>query len=76
MTHARKARSLPVVLCALSLPLSTQAAKTAEAAPALLEELVTEFSGHFGYDASVILSRPFTKLIPLSLRPYGRLYAY
>ena len=43
---------------------------------ALLEELVTEFSGHFGYDAPAILSQPFTKLIPLSLRPYGRLYAY
>ena len=43
---------------------------------ALLEELVTEFAGHFGYDARVILGQPFTKLIPLSLRPYGRLYAY
>ena len=43
---------------------------------ALLGELVTEFSGHFGYDAHAILERPFTKLIPLSLRPYGRLYAY
>jgi glutamate synthase domain-containing protein 3 len=43
---------------------------------ALLERLVTEFAGHFGYDAQAILDRPFTKLIPLSLRPYGRLYAY
>jgi glutamate synthase domain-containing protein 3 len=43
---------------------------------ALLDELVGEFAGHFGYDARVILSQPFTKLIPLSLRPYGRLYAY
>jgi glutamate synthase domain-containing protein 3 len=42
----------------------------------LLEELVIEFAGHFGRDARAILSRPFTKLIPLSLRPYGRLYAY
>jgi hypothetical protein len=23
-----------------------------------------------------ILDRPFTKLVPLSLRPYGQLYAY
>jgi glutamate synthase domain-containing protein 3 len=43
---------------------------------ALLEDLVTQFAGHFGYDAPAILSQPFTKLIPLSLRPYGRLYAY
>jgi glutamate synthase domain-containing protein 3 len=42
----------------------------------LLKDLVTEFAGHFGRDARAILSRPFTKLIPLSLRPYGRLYAY
>jgi glutamate synthase domain-containing protein 3 len=43
---------------------------------ALLGELVGEFAGHFQQDARAILSRPFTKLIPLSLRPYGRLYAY
>jgi glutamate synthase domain-containing protein 3 len=43
---------------------------------ALLEELVTEFAGHFDRDAQDILGQPFTKLIPLSLRPYGRLYAY
>jgi glutamate synthase domain-containing protein 3 len=43
---------------------------------ALLQTLVGEFAGHFGYDASLILGQPFTKLIPLSLRPYGRLYAY
>ena len=42
----------------------------------LLKELVTEFAGHFGHDAQTILGQPFTKLIPLSLRPYGRLYAY
>jgi glutamate synthase domain-containing protein 3 len=43
---------------------------------ALLQTLVSEFAGHFGYDAQAILGQPFTKLIPLSLRPYGRLYAY
>lgn len=42
----------------------------------LLDELVGEFCGHFGCDRLAILSRPFTKLVPLSLRPYGRLYAY
>lgn len=42
----------------------------------LLKELATEFCAHFGYDTRAILSRPFTKIVPLSLRPYGRLYAY
>jgi glutamate synthase domain-containing protein 3 len=42
----------------------------------LLERLVAEFAGHFGHDPQAILSQSFTKLIPLSLRPYGRLYAY
>ncbi|GAG02459.1 unnamed protein product, partial [marine sediment metagenome] len=31
---------------------------------------------HFGYDAREILKHKFTKLFPLWLRPYGRLYAY
>lgn len=43
---------------------------------ALLQKLVGEFAAHFGHDAEEILSYPFTKLIPLSSRPYGRLYAY
>lgn len=42
----------------------------------ILKELVGEFAYHFGYDAEVILKYKFTKLFPLYLRPYGRLYAY
>jgi glutamate synthase domain-containing protein 3 len=42
----------------------------------LLEDRVGEFADHFGLDAQSILDHPFTKLVPLSLRPYGRLYAY
>ena len=42
----------------------------------LLSDLVGEYAAHFDRDATAILSKPFTKLIPLSLRPYGRLYAY
>jgi glutamate synthase domain-containing protein 3 len=42
----------------------------------LLDEFVSEFASHFDLDAKEILSKPFTKLVPLSLRPYGRLYAY
>jgi glutamate synthase domain-containing protein 3 len=43
---------------------------------AVLAELVGQFAAHFGYDAGEILSGHFTKLIPLSLRPYGQIYAY
>lgn len=41
-----------------------------------LQEYVGEFAAHFGYDAGEITSRKFTKLFPLYLRPYGRLYTY
>jgi glutamate synthase domain-containing protein 3 len=41
-----------------------------------LRELVGEFAHHFGHDAEEILKYKFTKLFPLYLRPYGRLYAY
>jgi hypothetical protein len=47
-----------------------------EADRALLAQQVGDFCHCFGCDADEILSHPFTKLVPLSLRPYGRLYAY
>jgi len=43
---------------------------------ALLRQLVGEYAAHFDRDPAAILDRPFTKLVPLSSRPYGRLYAY
>jgi glutamate synthase domain-containing protein 3 len=42
----------------------------------VLKRLVGEFASHFDYDAEEILKHKFIKLIPLYLRPYGRLYAY
>jgi glutamate synthase domain-containing protein 3 len=42
----------------------------------VLQQFVGEFAAHFGYDAGGILKLKFTKLFPLRLRPYGRLYAY
>jgi len=42
----------------------------------ILKGLIGEFAHHFGYDAEEILRYKFTKLFPLYLRPYGRLYAY
>jgi glutamate synthase domain-containing protein 3 len=43
---------------------------------AVLRDLVTQFAGHFGFDAQEILASRFVKLVPLYLRPYGRLYTY
>ena len=42
----------------------------------ILRKYVAEFAAHFGYDAEHLLKHQFTKLFPLWLRPYGRLYAY
>jgi len=42
----------------------------------ILKQLVGEFADHFDYDVEEILKYKFTKLFPLYLRPYGRLYAY
>ncbi len=42
----------------------------------LLRILVDEFCSHFGFNTNEILDHRFNKLIPVSYRPYGRLYAY
>ncbi len=42
----------------------------------VLSNLVSQFAAHFDYDAEEIMSGPFVKLVPLYLRPYGKLYAY
>lgn len=42
----------------------------------LVRELVTQYAMHFHYDPDDILKQPFIKLQPMSLRPYGQLYAY
>lgn len=42
----------------------------------ILKELVEQFSAYFDLDAYRIMNHDFTKLFPLYLRPYGRLYAY
>ncbi len=43
---------------------------------ALLRPLIHEFASEFGKDPAEIMRGKFVKLLPLSLRPYGRLYAY
>jgi glutamate synthase domain-containing protein 3 len=47
-----------------------------EADHQLLRELVQDYADYFKRDAEAILSQTFTKFVPLSSRPYGRLYAY
>jgi glutamate synthase domain-containing protein 3 len=42
----------------------------------ILEPLVEEFCNHFDLEADRILETKFNKLIPVSSRPYGNLYAY
>ena len=42
----------------------------------IFQKFVGEFAAHFDYDGEEILKHRFTKLFPLWLRPYGRLYAY
>ena len=41
-----------------------------------IEKYVLKFANYFGYNAERIMDKEFTKLLPLSKRPYGRLYAY
>ncbi|MHB1004590.1 MAG: GltB/FmdC/FwdC-like GXGXG domain-containing protein [Chloroflexota bacterium] len=47
-----------------------------EADWAVVRPLVEEYAAYFDRDAGSILQGSFRKLLPLSLRPYGRLYAY
>ncbi len=42
----------------------------------LLNALLSGFGDRFGYDLHSLRSDTFIKLVPVSLRPYGRLYAY
>ena len=42
----------------------------------LLRSLVDEFCSHFEFNTNEILDHNFKKLIPVSYRPYGKLYAY
>ncbi len=42
----------------------------------ILEKYLRKFADHFGYNSNELLAKHFIKLIPTSLRPYGKLYAY
>ena len=42
----------------------------------VLEKHLKEYCADLGLDMAEVMSRPFKKLIPVSSRPYGNLYAY
>ena len=42
----------------------------------LVQGLVREFGAHFGVDPQPLIDSAYGKLVPLTRRPYGRLYAY
>lgn len=42
----------------------------------LLEKTLSEYCADFGLDLSEVMSVPFVKIVPVSHRPYGNLYAY
>jgi glutamate synthase domain-containing protein 3 len=42
----------------------------------LISELTSEFCKYFGCDYESIMRDRFTKIAPISRRPYGNLYAY
>jgi len=43
---------------------------------ATLKPILEEYCAALGVDVGTVLSEPFTKLVPVSHRPYGKLYAY
>jgi glutamate synthase domain-containing protein 3 len=42
----------------------------------IIEGLVTEYCSHFGTDPKEILSAKFKKILPVSKRPYEKLYSH
>ncbi|MFQ5354637.1 MAG: hypothetical protein ACE5DR_06785 [Thermodesulfobacteriota bacterium] len=41
-----------------------------------LRKYLTEYCADFGLDIEEVMSKKFSKLLPVSARPYGQLYAY
>ncbi|MEK6545999.1 MAG: hypothetical protein AABZ28_05670, partial [Nitrospinota bacterium] len=47
-----------------------------EADNIVLNKLISEFCKDLNIDTKSVFDKPFKKLIPVSKRPYGKLYAY
>jgi glutamate synthase domain-containing protein 3 len=43
---------------------------------AMLAPILTDYCEKMGMDCAAVLAEPFTKLVPVSHRPYGKLYTY
>lgn len=43
---------------------------------AALKPILSEYCEAFGMDVDEVMAEPFTKLVPISHRPYGKLYTY
>jgi glutamate synthase domain-containing protein 3 len=41
-----------------------------------LKPLLAEFCDDVGFDLAEVMAVPFTRLVPISHRPYGKLYTY
>lgn len=41
-----------------------------------LRRILTEYCDDMGLDVDEVMAKPFKKLLPVTLRPYGNLYAY
>jgi glutamate synthase domain-containing protein 3 len=41
----------------------------------VIESLVKEYCEHFGVDFEKVMSAKFSKIVPISKRPYGALYS-
>ena len=41
----------------------------------VIKSLVKEYCEHFGVDYEKVISKKFSKIVPLSMRPYGALYS-
>jgi glutamate synthase domain-containing protein 3 len=42
----------------------------------VIESLVREFCGYFGFDFEKVMSKRFFRIVPVSRRPYEKLYSY
>jgi len=42
----------------------------------LIRRMIKEFCDHFGFDLDSVMSKKFTKIVPISHRPYENLYGY
>ncbi len=59
----------------LELGEGTKTMKVGKRDARVIEGLVHEFCGHFGFDFDKVMSKPFRKIVPVSSRPYEKLYS-